>query len=135
MSGVLLLESEVDLHAGRLRQAAERVAEVPKANFWWRAAYAATRAEALVRAGDARGADAIADAEATIGDHRYSRGVLLRARGQLEDSEVLVRESLALFTEIECPYQSARTGWLLGETDWAAAEQTMTGLGATLPTD
>jgi AAA ATPase domain/Adenylate and Guanylate cyclase catalytic domain len=133
MSGVLLLESEVDLHTGCLREAAKRVTEVPDTNFWWRAAYAATRAEALVRAGDARGPAAIAEAEDTIGDHRYARGVLLRARGLQDDSEELLRESLALFNEIECPYQAARTGWLLGGADRAEAERGFAALGATLP--
>jgi class 3 adenylate cyclase len=133
VSGVLLLESEVDLHRGCLRQAADRVAEVPATNFWWRAVYAATRAEALVRAGDARGQEAIGEAEATIGDHRYARGVLLRARGLHDDEEGPIRESLALFNEIECPYQAARTGWLLGGGDRAEAERGFAALGATLP--
>jgi class 3 adenylate cyclase len=133
VSGVRMLESEVDLHAGRLREAAERLAEVPATNFWWRAAFAATRAEALVRAADARGADAIAEAEASIGDHCYARAVLQRARGLCEDSEEPLREALALFREIECPYQAARTAWLLGDADRAAAERDLAALGATLP--
>jgi tetratricopeptide (TPR) repeat protein len=133
VSGVRMLESEVDLHSGRLREAAERLAEVPATNFWWRAAFAATRAEALVRAGDARGATAIAEAEASIGDHCYARGVLLRARGLSEGSEEPLREALALFREIECPYQTARTAWLLGDADRADAEARFAALGATLP--
>ncbi len=135
VSGVLLLESDVDLHRGCLREAADRVAEVPPGNFWWQAVYAATRAEALVRAGDDRGPAAIVDAEATIGDHCYARGVLLRARGLRDDAEELIREALDLFTEIECPYQAARTGWLLGGADRAAAERGFAALGATPPSD
>jgi hypothetical protein len=88
-----------------------------------------------VRAGDARGAAAIGEAEATIGDHRYARGVLLRARGLQDDEEESLREALALFTEIECPYQAARTGWLLGGDDRADAERSFAALGATLPAD
>ena len=86
VSGVLLLESDVDIHRGCLRDAAERLSRVPEGNFWWRAVYAATRAEALVRAGDERCGEAVTEAEETIGDHRYARGVLLRARGIREDS-------------------------------------------------
>ena len=92
--------------------ASERMAKVPEGNFWWRAVYAATRAEALVRAGDERQEEAIAEAEQTIGDHRYARAVLLRARGARADSEELLREALSVFEEIECPYQAARTQWL-----------------------
>ena len=135
VSGVLLLEADVDLHRGCLREAAERVAEVPPGNFWWRAVYSATRAEALVRAGDDRAAAAIAEAADTLGDHRYARGVLLRARGLAEDSESLLREALAVFAEIESPYQAARTGWLLGGADRAEAERGFAALGATLPSD
>jgi hypothetical protein len=135
MSGVLLLESDVDLHTGRLQRAAERIAEVPATNFWWRAAYSATRAEALVRAGHKSAADAIADAQDTIGDHCYARGVLLRARGLHHDSEDSLREALALFEEIECSYQAARTRWLLGGTERDEAERSFAALGATLPAD
>jgi class 3 adenylate cyclase/tetratricopeptide (TPR) repeat protein len=135
MSGVLMLEADVDLHAGRLPRAAERIAGVPATNFWWRAAYAATRAEALVRAGHSGASDAIAEAQATIGDHCYARGVLLRARGLQDDSEDSLREALALFREIECPYQAARTAWLLGGTERDEAERSFAALGATLPAD
>ncbi len=133
VSGVLLLESDVDMHRGCLRDAAERVSRVPEGNFWWRAVYAATRAEALVRAGDERCGEAVTEAEQTIGDHRYARGVLLRARGIREDSEEQLRESLSVFEEIECPYQAARTRWLLGGADRAEAERGFEALGATLP--
>ena len=109
VSGVLLLEADVDMHRGCLRDAAERLSRVPEGNFWWRAVYAATRAEALVRAGDERCGEAVTEAEETIGDHRYARGVLLRARGIREDSEEQLREALSVFEEIECPYQAART--------------------------
>jgi class 3 adenylate cyclase/tetratricopeptide (TPR) repeat protein len=135
VSGVRMLQSDVDMHAGRLRQAAERLAEAPKSNFWWRSAFTATRAEALVRAGDERAADAIAEAEATVGDHRYAGAVLLRAQALRDDSEEPLREALAVFTEIECPYQAARTGWLLGGSDRAEAERGFSALGATAPAE
>jgi class 3 adenylate cyclase/tetratricopeptide (TPR) repeat protein len=133
VSGVILLESDVDMHRGCLRDAAERLSRVPEGNFWWRAVYAATRAEALVRAGDERCGEAVTEAEETIGDHRYARGVLLRARGIREDSEEELREALSVFEEIECPYQAARTRWLLGGADRAEAERGFEALGATLP--
>jgi hypothetical protein len=46
-----------------------------------------------------------------------------------------MREALSLFKEIECPYQAARTGWLMGGAERAEAEQGFAALGATLPTD
>jgi hypothetical protein len=61
--------------------------------------------------------------------------VLLRARALGGDSEKLQRRSLALFEEIGCPYQAARTGWLLGGADRADAERTLARLGATPPAD
>jgi class 3 adenylate cyclase/tetratricopeptide (TPR) repeat protein len=134
VSGVILLECDVDLHRGCLRDAAKRVAKTPDMNFWWRAVYAATRAEVLVRAGDDGAEGAIAEAEQTVGDHRYARGVLLRARGIRGDSEDLLREALSVFEQIECPYQAARTGWLLGGDARERAERGFEALGATLPT-
>jgi hypothetical protein len=59
--------------------------------------------------------------------------VLLRARGLREQSEEPIRESLRLFKEIECPYQAARTGWLLDGDHRAEAERGFAALGATLP--
>jgi hypothetical protein len=132
-SGVLLLQSDVDLHRGCFGEAAERVAEPPTDTFWWRAVYAATRAEAMIRAGDSRADEAFADAEATIGDHRYARAVLLRAQGLRDDSDEEIRQGLAIFEEIESPYQAARTGWLLGGEERAKAERALGALRATTP--
>jgi hypothetical protein len=38
-----------------------------------------------------------------------------------------------VFEEIECPYQAARTGWLLGGAERAEAERKLAALGATPP--
>ena len=93
------------------------------------------RAEAMVRAHDQRAADVISQAGGRIGDHRYAQGVLLRARGLHEGDETHLRHALSLFEEIGCPYQAARTGWLLGGEARKQAERTFTSLGATLPPD
>jgi class 3 adenylate cyclase/tetratricopeptide (TPR) repeat protein len=132
-SGVLLLQSEVDLHRGRFQDAAERVAEPPEKTFWWRAIYAAVRAEAMLGAGDPRAGDALTAAEGMVGDHAYARGVLLRTKGLRDGDPRTIREALSVFSEIECPYQAARTGWLLGGADRGEAERRLAGLGATLP--
>jgi class 3 adenylate cyclase/tetratricopeptide (TPR) repeat protein len=132
-SGVLLLQSDVDLHRGHFQEAVERVTEPPEKTFWWRAIYAVTRAEAMLKAGAAGADDALADAERTIGDHAYARGILLRTRGLRDDDEDVIREALGVFTRIGCPYQAARTGWLLGGDDQAEAERTLARLGATVP--
>ena len=134
-SGVLLLQSEVDLHCGHFREAADRVAQPPRETFWWRAIYAVTRGEAMLRARNLEADDALAEAEGMIGDHRYARGVLLRAKGLRDDDEEAIREALSLFVDIECPYQAARTGCLLGGSARAEAERRLNALGATVPVE
>ncbi len=103
--------------------------------MWWRTTYAATRAEALVRAGEEGASKALADATASVGDHAYASGVLLRARGQMDHDEDLLRRALAAFVRSECPYQAARTGWILGGEERAEAKATLDRLGATAPAD
>ena len=41
-------------------------------------------------------------------------GILLRAKGIRYGDEQLLRQSYELFKELDCPYQSARSGWQLG---------------------
>ncbi len=103
--------------------------------FWWRPLYLATCAEALVRAGDEGAEAALAEARAAIGDNPYARALTLRAAALRDDDETGLREALAVFERIECPYQAARTGWLLGGDARAEAERTFARLGATLPPD
>jgi hypothetical protein len=62
-------------------------------------------------------------------------GILLRAKGIRSGDEAKLRESLELLTELDCPYQSARTGWLLGAEEREEAKRTFESLGATLPAD
>jgi hypothetical protein len=57
----------------------------------------------------------------------------MRARGQLEGDDDLLRAALELFRSISSPYQAARTGWLLGAEERAEAERTFAALGATTP--
>jgi hypothetical protein len=40
----------------------------------------------------------------------------------VEGDEAKLREALAIFRDIECPHQQARTGWLLGGEERAEAE-------------
>jgi hypothetical protein len=89
----------------------------------------------VTRAGDDRVDELTREALESVGDHRYAQGTLLRATGLMQDDETSLRKSLAVFEEIECPYQAARTGWLLGGADRAAAERKLEALGATLPVD
>jgi hypothetical protein len=60
-------------------------------------------------------------------------GILLRAKGVFSDDESQLRESLELFKEIDCPYQAARSGWMLGGADRDEAKSRFESLGATLP--
>jgi hypothetical protein len=133
-AGVIVMKAEVELHQGEVQCAADRFrSEI--STTWFRSPYLAARAEAYARLGREDTDDAILAAEEGIGEHRYGYAILLRAKGIRSDDEGLLRESLTLFKEIDCPYQSARTGWLLGGEDREEATRTFETLGATLPTD
>jgi tetratricopeptide (TPR) repeat protein len=133
-SGVQMFEIELELYRGQVADAAAIAAD-PVAGTHWTAHHSCSRAEAFVRAGRENAADAIAWAETRIGQDRYARGILLRAKGLHGSDEALLRESKALFEEMECPFQAARTGWLLGGSEREQAKQTFERLGATPPAD
>jgi hypothetical protein len=131
-SGVQMLEADISIHQGRFGDALMRTqGDLPGTQF--QAPYSATRAEAFALAGHPDAAGAIEGAEGRVGEHRYAQGVLLRAKHELSGEEGPLRESLALFEEIECPFQAARSGWLLGGEARDRAKQTFERLGATLP--
>ncbi|MGH2952967.1 MAG: ATP-binding protein [Solirubrobacterales bacterium] len=132
VDGIAQLEADVLLHHARPAEAADLIpARVPGWS-WSGPTCAAVRAEALVRAGRASD-EALAWAAGVTAEHPFARAVTLRARGQRDDDEEAVREALGIFTEIECPYQEARTGWLLGDPERAAAKRTFDGLGVQPP--
>ena len=129
-----------DADAGRRRappwapqEAIARMTEECSSSTWWRSAYAATRAEALVHASADEAGAALAEAEQVVGDHGYAGGVLLRASAQHQEDEALLRESLAVFERIDCRYQAARTGWLLGGDARSQAERAFASLGTRPP--
>jgi hypothetical protein len=132
--GVLMFGIDVEVHRGRFADAvsigADRVA-----GSQWTATYACSRAEAFVRAGRDDAAEAIAWAEPRVGQDRYAQAILVRAKGLHGADESLLWESKALFEEMGCPFQVARTGWLIGGSDRERAAETFERLGATLPAD
>ncbi len=132
--GVVMFAIDLEIHRGRFGEAAA-VGASPVAGSQWTATYACSRAEAFVRAGRDDVAEAIAWAEPRVGQDRYARGLLLRAKGLRASDDALLRESKELFEAMGCPFQAARTGWLLGGDDREAAEATFERLGATLPVD
>ena len=133
-AGVQVMEADVELHQGLLERAAERLAP-PGSTTWFRSPYLAGRAEAFARLGRAEAPAAIAEAETGIGEHRYGLGILLRAKGIHDGDEAKISESMDLFEELDCPYQAARSGWLLdGQAKERAAEILET-LGCTPPAD
>jgi hypothetical protein len=83
-------------------------------------AYRAIRAEALALAG--RDERTLADVEASSFEHPYARAIARQAAGMVEGDDAKLREALAIFRDIECPHQEARTGWLLGGEQRAEAE-------------
>jgi tetratricopeptide (TPR) repeat protein len=133
-SGVSMFGIDLELHRGRFDEAVAIGAD-PVAGSQWTATYASSRAEAFVRAGRDDATDAIAWAESRVGQDRYARGILLRARGLQVGDEGLLREAKTLFEEMECPFQAARSGWLLGGEDRERSGETFARLGATSPAD
>jgi class 3 adenylate cyclase len=132
MSGILMLEADSAMHRGRVGAAAELLAE-ERVGQWWATPYLATRAEALVRSEDPNAEQALKVASDRVGEHRYAQGILKRTQGIASGDEALLRESLELFEQIECPYQAARSGWLLGGEAKDAAARTFERLGAAEP--
>jgi tetratricopeptide (TPR) repeat protein len=132
--GVRMMAADTLLHLGEFDKAA-RITEQATVGSQWTAPYAATRAEAFARASQADAAEAIEFARARVGEHRYAEGILLRARGLREDQEEHLREWLAMFEQMECRYQAARSGWLLGGDARERARETFERLVATLPAE
>jgi class 3 adenylate cyclase len=130
--GVRLLKADVDLHRGRADCAIAHVQD-PAGGFWWHTVYLATRAETFVLAGRPDAPTTLAEIEASVDEQPYARAITLRARGQLSGDAKPIERARALFAELGCPYQEARTGWLLGGDQRAAAQRTFGELGATLP--
>jgi class 3 adenylate cyclase/tetratricopeptide (TPR) repeat protein len=130
--GVLMFAADLELHRGRFAEAVAITAD-PIAGSQWSATYGASRAEAFVRAGHDAAAEAIDWAESRSGEDRYARGILLRAKGLHAGDEAVLREALELLEGMACPYQAARTGWLLGGEDRERARATFERLGATPP--
>jgi class 3 adenylate cyclase len=133
-SGVAMFEIQLEIHRGNFDEAAA-IGSSATGSSNWTAAYASIRAEAFVRAARDDAADALAWAESRVGQDRYALAILRRARAQHTGDQAELREAKALFEEIECPFQAACTGWLLGGSDREQAGRTFERLGATLPAD
>ena len=133
-AGVVVMRADIELHQGLVERAAERF-RADIASTWFRSPYLATRAETFARLGRGDTAEAIQVAERYIGEHRYGLGILQRATGIHSEDDGPVRESLELFRKLECPYQTARSGWLLGGSERDEAAELFGRLGATQPAD
>lgn len=131
-AGVIVMRADIELHQGLTDRAAERF-ESDISTTWFRSPYMASRAESYARLGRPDTDEAILVAEEYIGEHRYAMGILLRAQGIHTEDENALRESLELFKELDCPYQTARTGWLLGGEQRDEAVEIFGRLGATPP--
>jgi class 3 adenylate cyclase len=130
----LLMRGDALLHQGRWEEAADLLSPVIDQWSWAGPTYRAVRVEAFVRAGRAD-ERMVAEIEELAARHPYGRAVALRAAGLAAGDDARLREALAIFAEIECPYQEARTGWLLGGEERAAAERTFGRLRVGLPGD
>jgi len=133
-AGVAVMRADIDMHQGLFERAAERF-QSEISTTWFRSPYQATRAEAYARLGRDDTEDAIRTAEEYISEHRYGMGILLRAKGIHAGDEALLRQSLELFKELDCPYQAARSSWLLGDDARAEATEIFERLRTSLPAD
>jgi class 3 adenylate cyclase/predicted ATPase len=122
IDAALLMRGEALLHLGRYDEAADLLTPLRDRWSWSGAGYRAIRAEALVLAGRAD-ERTIADVEAIASEHPLARGIARRAAGIVAGDDAPLREALAIFRAIECPHQEARTGWLLGGEERAAAQR------------
>jgi hypothetical protein len=116
------MRGEALLHLGRYDEAADLLTPLRDRWSWSGAGYRAIRAEALVLAGRAD-ERTIPDVEAIAFEHPLARGIARRAAGIVAGDDAPLREALAIFREIECPHQEARTGWLLGGEERDAAQR------------
>ena len=119
--GVMLMRADVALHHGRPDRAAERLEQEGGDFFWWNAQYLAVRAEARVLVGADDADEALERAFAVSDEHPFARATALRSRALRLASDEPLRESIEIFRAIECPYQEARSGWLLGGAERDAA--------------
>jgi hypothetical protein len=132
--GIRTFIADVRLHRGNTAGAAELL-DRDEPSFWWRPQFFATRAEAFALGHHPDAADALQAARDAAGQNRYALAVTMRVEALRDDDESKLREALRIFREIECPYQAARTGWMLGGEARAEAERAFEALGATLPPD
>jgi class 3 adenylate cyclase len=132
LPGITVWRADVDLHHGRLDAAAERLAGAAE-SFWWRAAFHGAKAEAFARAGSDTAGETIETARTFVGENRYAQGLMRRAEGIYHGDQELLGSALELFEEIECPYQAARSGWLIGGQARERARTTFEALGAVEP--
>jgi class 3 adenylate cyclase/tetratricopeptide (TPR) repeat protein len=133
-AGVAFMQADVELHQGLVDCAADRL-DAPTDLSWFRSPYLAARAEAFARLGGDGADDAIGLAQTNSGEHRYALGILMRAEGIRSGDGGRLRESFELFKQLDCPYQTARSGWLLGGAARDEATEILERLGATLPAD
>ena len=129
LPGVRMLEAEVALHFGEIERAV-RLIDVPWPGFWWQEPVLARRAEILAIAGREDALDALERAEARPAGDPFSTAVALRGRAVITGSDAPLREALEIFERIECPYESARTRWILGGADRDTAREAFERLGA-----
>jgi tetratricopeptide (TPR) repeat protein len=133
-AGVILMEADVELHQGLFDCAADRF-EAEIQTTWFLSPYLAGRAEVYARIGHPDADAAIERAEHRVSQHRYARGILLRAKAMRSGDDSWLRESFDLYKEIDCPLQAARSGWLLGGEAREEAKVILERLGATPPAE
>ena len=129
------MRADIELHQGEVQCAADRFVVRDLHDLVPLSIPRRRAPRRYARLGRKDADDAIRRPRTGIGEHRYAIGILLRAKGIRSGDEGTLRESLDLFKQLDCPYQSARTGWLLGGEVRDEAKRTFESLGVTLPAD
>ncbi len=123
-SGVAMLEADVHLHRGRADEAVASTEGVQSETIWWRSAYVATRAEALALAGDRRADDLARRPRAGSETTAMREAFCSEPRASCTGTKSRLRQSLAVFEQIECPHQAAANRLDAGRCGAREAERT-----------
>ena len=133
LGGLHMMRADVDLHHGRVDEAAARLAAPAATTTWWRSPYAATRAEAMVRAGGEDAPGALTEAEALVGDHSYATGSPDARPGLVPRGREPLARCLLPVRADRVSLPGGANGLAAGRRDSAQSERTLARLGAPPP--
>ena len=131
--GITIWRADVDLHHGRISAAAERSRRPRPRASGGGPSITPPGPRPSPAPGIPETEEAIALGREFVGENPYAQALLERAEGIHRGDEALLRASLQRFEEIDCPYQAARSGWLIGGEERERASAVFERLGAVEP--